>query len=211
MIPPAPGVLCADGLLAADLKAEFSRTLPKAGSIDVETAETIFLELEKQAESWLVEEGVLEEKRRKTRVALLRYHGQGGEIAIHWTETREQVEAAFTEEHRSLYGFTLEASIELVTLRVEATGLTAGNPQGKLAPCAFVEPYGRTQVHFEGGHRDVPLIDRVTLGAGASLVGPVILTQLDTTTLVPPGWSGSVHETGAIILTRQEGTAHESR
>ena len=32
LIPPAPGVLCADGLLAADLKAEFSRTLPKAGA-----------------------------------------------------------------------------------------------------------------------------------------------------------------------------------
>ena len=35
LVPPAPGVLCADGLLAADLKAEFSRTLPKAGPVDV--------------------------------------------------------------------------------------------------------------------------------------------------------------------------------
>jgi N-methylhydantoinase A len=209
MIPPAPGILCADGLLAADLKAEFSRTLPIAGSTDVETAETIFLELENQAENWLVEEGVPEEKRRKTRVALVRYHGQGGEIAIPWAKTREQVEAAFAEEHRSLYGFALEAPIELVTLRVEATGLTAGNPQGKLAACAIVEPYGHAQVHFEGGRRDVPLVDRVKLGAGASLVGPVILTQLDTTTLVPPGWRGSVHETGAIILTRQEEVGHE--
>ena len=209
MIPPAPGVLCADGLLAADLKAEFSRTLPKAGPVNVETPETIFLELENQAESWLVEEGIPEEKRRKMRVALLRYHGQGGEIAIPWTRTREGVEAAFTEEHRSLYGFALEAPIELVTLRVEATGLTAANPQGKLAARVVVEPYGHTHVHFEGGHRDVPLVDRATLGAGASLVGPVILTQLDTTTLIPPGWRGSVHETGAIILTRQEGAAHE--
>jgi N-methylhydantoinase A len=154
-----------------------------------------------------VEEGVPEEKRRKTRVALLRYHGQGGEIAVPWTKTREEVEAAFTQEHRSLYGFALEAPIELVTLRVEATGLTAANPQARLADCAAVEPYGHTPVHFEGGNRDVPLVDRAALGAGASFVGPVILTQLDTTTLVPPGWSGSVHETGAIILTRREGAA----
>jgi N-methylhydantoinase A len=207
MIPPAPGVLCADGLLAADLKAEFSRTLPKAGPIDVATAETIFVELEDQAERWLVEEGVLDEKRRKTRVALLRYHGQGGEIAVPWARTREEVEAAFTKEHRSLYGFALEAPIELVTLRVEATGLTAANPQARLAACAVVEPYGHTLVHFEGGHRDVPLVDRATLGADASFLGPVILTQLDTTTLVPPGWRGSVHETGAIILTRWQGAA----
>ena len=38
LVPPAPGVLCADGLLAADLKAEFSRTLPKAGKVDIEAA-----------------------------------------------------------------------------------------------------------------------------------------------------------------------------
>ena len=38
LVPPAPGVLCADGLLAADLKAEFSRTLPKAGAVDLEVA-----------------------------------------------------------------------------------------------------------------------------------------------------------------------------
>ena len=145
--------------------------MPKAGPIDVETAKTIFMELEDQAESWLVEEGVPEEKRRKTRVALLRYHGQGGEIAVPWAETREEVEAAFTKEHRSLYGFALEAPIELVTLRVEATGLTATNPQARLAACAVVEPYGHTLVHFEGGDRDVPLVDRATLGAGASLSG----------------------------------------
>src|SRR3954462_5238185 len=42
MIPLAPGVLCADGLLAADLKAEFSRTLPQAGPVDVAAAEAVF-------------------------------------------------------------------------------------------------------------------------------------------------------------------------
>ena len=46
LIPPAPGVLCADGLLAADLKAEFSRTLPKAGPVAIEAVEPIFAELD---------------------------------------------------------------------------------------------------------------------------------------------------------------------
>jgi len=207
MIPPAPGVLCADGLLAADLKAEFSRTLPKAGAVDVEAAEIIFEELEAQAESWLTEEGVPEAKRRKARTALLRYHGQGGEIAVPWTSSREAVEQAFAAEHQALYGFTLEAAIELVTLRIDAAGLTATPPQTRLEASTGVEPYGRAPVCFEDGTRDVPLIDRVSLGAGASFRGPVILTQLDTTTLVPPGWSGSVHESGAMILTRDGGTA----
>ncbi len=57
-------------------------------------------------------------------VALLRYHGQGGELAIGWAGTREATEAAFAAEHQALYGFALKAAIELVTLRIEATGLT---------------------------------------------------------------------------------------
>ncbi|RJG41255.1 hydantoinase/oxoprolinase family protein [Mesorhizobium sp. DCY119] len=207
MIPPAPGVLCADGLLAADLKAEFSRTLPKAGAIDVQAADAIFAELEAQAEGWLVVEGVAEEKRRKARVALLRYHGQGGEIAIAWAGTREAVEQAFAAEHQALYGFTLDASIELVTLRVEATGMTAQPPSIRLEASKAFAPYDSTPVHFADETLNVPLVDRAGLGSGVVFEGPVILTQLDTTTLVPPGWHGSVHESGAIILTRHEGAA----
>src|SRR5262249_61768370 len=41
LVPPAPGVLCADGLLAADLKADFSQTLPKAGRVDLDLARAI--------------------------------------------------------------------------------------------------------------------------------------------------------------------------
>ncbi|MBN7776279.1 hydantoinase/oxoprolinase family protein [Nitratireductor aquimarinus] len=207
MIPPAPGVLCADGLLAADLKAEFSRTLPKAGAIDVVTAKGIFGELEQQADAWLTVEGVPEDKRQTDRVALLRYYGQGGEIAIPWAETREAVEEAFTAEHKALYGFALDAPIELVTLRVEATGLTSEPPRDGLQPGGPLEAYDHAPVQFADGTRDVPLIDRNTIGAGTRFDGPVILTQLDTTILVPPGWTGEAHAVGAIILTRQEGTA----
>src|SRR5204863_8064616 len=61
LVPPAPGVLCADGLLAADLKAEFSRTLPKAGAVDLAVAQRIFAELTQQADDWLTAEKVASE------------------------------------------------------------------------------------------------------------------------------------------------------
>jgi N-methylhydantoinase A len=48
----------------------------------------------------------------------------------------------------------------------------------------------------------VPLFDRATFGAGDRLEGPAIITQLDATTLVAPGWSGEVQLSGAILLTR---------
>src|SRR4029077_9548374 len=87
LIPPAPGVLCADGLLAADLKADFSRTLPKAGAIDLGAARAIYADLERQADEWLAAENVAAGDRRHTRVSLMRYQGQGGEVAVSWADS----------------------------------------------------------------------------------------------------------------------------
>lgn len=204
MIAPAPGILCADGLLAADLKAEFSRTLPKAGAVDVATANGIIAELKAQASAWFDTEGVAEKDRRIATVALLRYHGQGGELAVTWGETREAVEAAFAAEHKALYGFALEAAIELVTLRVEAAGMTVEPPPAVLDKGSDVTPFDHVPVHFKSGVASVPVVDRSTLGAGAMFHGPMILTQLDTTTLVAPGWTGTVHGSGALLLTAKQ-------
>lgn len=204
MIAPAPGILCADGLLAADLKAEFSRTLPKAGAVDVVIANGIIAELKTQASAWFDTEGVAEKDRRIATVALLRYHGQGGELAVTWGETREAVEAAFAAEHKALYGFALEAAIELVTLRVEAAGITMEPPPAILDKGSDVTPFDHVPVHFESGVTSVPVVDRSTLGAGATFKGPMILTQLDTTTLVAPGWTGTVHGSGALLLTTKQ-------
>lgn len=204
MIAPAPGILCADGLLAADLKAEFSRTAPKAGAVDVATANGIIAELKTQASAWFDTEGVAEKDRRIATVALLRYHGQGGELAVTWDETREAVEAAFAAEHKALYGFALEAAIELVTLRVEAAGITIEPPPAILDKGSDVTPFDHVPVHFESGVTSVPVVDRSTLGSGATFKGPMILTQLDTTTLVAPGWSGTVHGSGALLLTAKQ-------
>jgi N-methylhydantoinase A len=204
MIAPAPGILCADGLLAADLKAEFSRTLPKAGAIDMGIAEGIIADLRTQASAWFDAEGVVEADRRIQTVALLRYHGQGGELAVTWGDSREAVETAFAAEHKALYGFTLDTAIELVTLRVEAAGLTVEPPPARLEAGSAVTPFDHVPVHFETGVASVPVVDRSTLGAGATFAGPMILTQLDTTTLVTPGWTGTVHASGALLLTRKQ-------
>jgi N-methylhydantoinase A len=48
---------------------------------------------------------------------------------------------------------------------------------------------------------DVPVYDRAALGAGDRFAGPAIITQLDATTFVEPGWSGEVHAGGALLLT----------
>src|SRR5471032_62740 len=200
LIPPAPGVLCADGLLAADLKADFSRTLPKAGAIDLERARAIYGDLSRQADDWLAAEQVSPADRQQTKIALLRYHGQGSELSIAWVDDAAGVETAFAEAHRTLYGFTLDSAVELVTLRVEATGRMPAPPRPLLAAGSGAKSTATLPVHFADGTRDVPLYERATLGTGDKISGPAIISQLDATTLVLPGWQGEVHPSGAILL-----------
>jgi N-methylhydantoinase A len=201
MIPLAPGVLCADGLLAANLKAEFSRTLPAAGPVDIAGAELVFAELEQQAAAWFVAEEVAADAQVLTRVALMRYHGQGGEIPVPWTAKPGSIEAEFAAAHQALYGFVLGSGVEIVTLRVEATGLMQEPQQEVLAAGHGAVPQSAHPVHFASGTVEVPVYDRDILGAGDRFTGPAIVTQLDATTVVPAGWRGEVHVSGAILLT----------
>ena len=110
LVPPAPGLPCAEGLLFADPKAEFSRTLPKAGPVAVDEAAQVLSARERDALARLDAEGADAADRGLAWTALLRHHGQGGETAAPWAETRDAVEAGFADRHRALYGFTLDAT-----------------------------------------------------------------------------------------------------
>ncbi len=200
MIPVAPGVLCADGLLAADIKAEFSRTLPRAGAIDMAAAAAILSELEAQAMAWLASERVGEGRRAFARTALMRYRGQGGEVATAWAGDAAALEAAFEAQHEALYGFTLDAPVECVTLRVEAVGKVSQPPRQSVPAGAGAKPAGMRPMHLETGWTEVPVYDRAALGVGDSFAGPAIVSQLDATTLVRPGWRVEVAASGALIM-----------
>ncbi len=201
LVPPAPGVLCAEGLLAADLRAEFQRAMPVAGAPDAGVAEAVLVELRAEAARWFDEERVVAADRSCAEVALMRYEGQGGELAVVWEGDAAAAVAAFNAAHQGLYGFVLAAPVELVTLRVEATGQL---PAPVVAPPSATGEVvaGRRTVHFAGGVREAVVLDRAGLAPGAKVAGPAILTQLDATTLVAPGWTAAVHPSGALILRR---------
>jgi N-methylhydantoinase A len=205
LIPPAPGILCADGLLAAELRAEFSQAMPRAGTPDPEAAAPILAQLADQAEAWFDAEGVAPANRSLRRVALMRYHGQGAELAVPWADTAEALVSAFHEAHRALYGFALGSAVDLVTLRIEARGATRTAPPPTLPPGPLPAPVERVAIDRADGRREVPVYDRAQLGAGATFDGPAIVTQLDSTTLVAPGWACTVHPSGAMLLERKAG------
>ncbi len=202
LVPPAPGVLCAEGLLAADLKAEFHRALPVAGAPDTALATTILAELRAEAETWFDEERVAPEDRACEEVALMRYEGQGGELALPWAGDGAAAVSAFQAAHQALYGFVLAAAVELVTLRVEATGRLPAPVMAPPTGGGSAEVSSRL-VHFASGSVQAAVRDRAGLAPGARFAGPAVVTQLDATTLVPPGWTAEVHPAGSLILRKQ--------
>jgi len=213
LIPPAPGVLCAEGLLAAGLKAEFSRTLAVTAE-DSAGIEAAFAALEREATAWLQEERVRSADRRIARMALMRYAGQGGELTVPWPEQAATgigsgsgplaaAHRAFAEAHQRLNGFTLESPVELVTLRVEAEGLLPPTARAPL-PHPGDRRGSNQQPAWFGENRPVPaaIHPRSSLGTGDRLSGPAIVTQLDATTLLPPGWIAEAMPSGALLLHR---------
>ena len=60
---------------------------------------------------------------------------------------------------------------------------------------------GRTRMRFAGAWHEVPVLDRWKISRTAVVAGPARIDQIDTTIVVPPGWSGSVDAMGNIELT----------
>ena len=215
MVPPGPGLLCALGLLVADVRSDFSLTriasLEATGCAGINAA---FAEVEHGARGWFDREGVEPDRRTVRRAIDMRYVGQSHEITVA-VQDREFAEpdlaalvAAFRVEHERVYGYAPEAPVQVVTFRITALAkvtappvASAGRAHGELRT-AF---RATRQVYFPelGGFVDCPIYDRELIPHGAGLEGPAILEQMDSTTVVLPGQLARNDAEGNVILTFQ--------
>jgi N-methylhydantoinase A len=211
VVPPAPGVLSALGLLVSSLKAEFTRTcLQKAGAFDAAEVARVFRDLDREARAWLDQEEVPAAARRILWYASLRYQHQGFELTVPWGDhevteaTAAATVAAFHRLHERLYTFAQEDTpVEFVTLRVDAQGVFPTPRLNELPPAAALDDArrGTRSVFLESGAKEATIYARERLGAGARLEGLAILTQLDATTLILEGQVGVVDRFGNLIIT----------
>lgn len=213
MVPAHPGLLCAHGLLVADVRADFSlsriASLKDAGAHGINTG---FAEVQHSANDWFVRERVDPASRHIERALDLRYMGQSHELTVpvQREEFREDDLAAlisrFREEHVRVYGYAPEGPVQIVTYRITAhtpvTSATSGTrPE---IPAADGSPtIGARRVHFResGSFVECPIYDRTCLTAAQEIRGPAILEQMDTTTVVLPGQTARVQADGSLLLT----------
>jgi N-methylhydantoinase A len=215
IVPPAPGLLCAIGDLVADFRDEFAQTyirlLADASGVDV--AE-ILDGLGTRATEWLEGEGIPADARRVLYSADMRYHRQGYEIpvALDSDEVRSNgladLEERFNGLHEQLYGFRMPGTAcEIVNLRAVGYGsvpkleLPVGKAGGADASAAVVSEH---QVVFDGQRVATKIYDRSKLQPGASLDGPAIVTEFDSTTVVLPGHRAEVDVNFNILIIPNE-------
>ncbi|MDF1777872.1 MAG: hydantoinase/oxoprolinase family protein [Rhizobiaceae bacterium] len=211
VVPPNPGVLSALGFLEAEFKNEFVRTMIRSTSgIDETQVWEVFAELNAKARAWLDEQEVAESDRGITYGLDLRYEQQGFEVNINVPKTLVESAAGlagvlddFHDTHERLYGVRFDLPIELVALRVTATGATppviTAPPEAGTTDVA--QAVMETQkAYFNGAWQDTPHVDRDRLAPGARVQGPAIIRQYDTTTVLLPDHYADVDDLGNLLI-----------
>jgi N-methylhydantoinase A len=208
LVPAAPGVLCAIGLLVADLRSDASRTFLRAAD-GVSGAEITrwFEDVRALAEAQMaaVNDARVEERRWLD----MRYAGQNYELrvpvpvdALGDSDVALLVKR-YHEAHRRRHGYDApEATVQIVNarvaLRVPPAPLPLSTPPATRAP----EATAKRDVFFEEAGRFVacPVWWRDALPAGFSLHGPAVVEQMDSTLVVPPDVTATVHDSGHLVL-----------
>jgi N-methylhydantoinase A len=209
LIPPAPGVFSAVGLLLSDAEQEFARTLmwSAAQTTPAALAEA-YAEVEEAACAAMQAEGYPLALVVRRRSADLRYAGQAYELTVPVGPGRPDVAtlvAAFHREHERTYGHQSASDpVDLVNIRVVARVAAENGSAPRLAAATRPrEPEQPRRVYFApDGWRETPVIARAEL-AERERAGPLIVEEYDATCVVPPDWTAALDAAGNIRLSRE--------
>jgi len=215
LVPPHPGILAATGLLATDLQHEFVATeRQQVATLDAPRLGDRYRGLLEQALARLDADAVPAQRRLVRRLADCRYAGQGYEVRVDvpagdpdepgWSD---RLSDAFHRAHEEEYGHRFDAPVEIINIRVVAVGLIDDlewpAPPGGEGDPAQAHVTDREVVWDVDGRAErhlTPFYDRELLHRDDRIVGPAIIEQYDSTTVVPPGVVAEIDAHGMILL-----------
>jgi N-methylhydantoinase A len=210
LVPPAPGVWSALGLLEAEMEHHLVRTFlrPLAGLEPRDLVEAL-ASLEREAESLLSAQGYSADRVEIERSADLKYQGQSFELGVPLGPAAIGLDAfnrlaeAFDKEHERTYGHKAEGDpIQIVNLRLTARVRRATDMRGetRFMPGARARG-GEREAYFGPGHGVIrtPVIGREDLDERPR-PGPLLIDEYDATTLVPPDCPAHLDAHGNIVI-----------
>ena len=211
LIPQAPGTLCALGALSADVASDFVRSVFLHMDRDLSTVAAAYRHLEADAREYLRTEAPSVKEHRLVLSADMRYVGQSFEVDVpldkEWIERGDwqALTDAFHAAHQRVYSHTQHGSpVELIDLRLRIVGSTTKPPLPTpgTVPAGTPAPVAGSRRVLDSGTEagDIPVYRRGALASGHVMAGPALVDQDDTTVYLPPGWRGTVHASGSLIL-----------
>ena len=213
LVPPHPGNTSALGLLMADVRHDFVKTvLQHSSRLEYGSIERTFLGMENQARQRLALEGIPEANMDIARAADLRYDGQTHDLTVAVPSQRfdrqvmQEVRLRFDEGHRREFWHSEppEHAVELVNLRVTGFGRLEklAIVERGVSPASDPPPIDERPVYFEGrGFVKTPIFAKDSLPTDVEFAGPAIVDQLDSTTVIYPDQIFQVDGFDNILIT----------
>ncbi len=197
IVPLHPGLFSAFGLLTAELSRTFSQPIMKPVTASIEPS---FYQLRKLAKKSLKQEGFTAYK--TVEHVDLRYHGQAYEITVPYNRNTNLVRL-FGREHKKLYGYSSNDSVEAVNARIRAVIPTpkARLIKKRLQPSKPPRSVSSRRVSLLESWRKVPIYDRESLWPGVYGKGPCIIEEYDSTTMTGKNWSWKIDQYENIDLS----------
>jgi N-methylhydantoinase A len=214
LVPSNAGVGSAVGFLRAPIAYEVVRTqLQRLDAFDATAANALLGAMRAEAEE-IVRRGEPSAKLTETRSAFMRYRGQGHEIAVpvparvYRAEDAAELLAAFEAAYRQLYsrvipGVEVEVLSWVVLLSAPAP---AGEDAPPEPPPAFAAEPARERPVFDpetGEFATVAIHERTALSPGATLHGPAVIVENETSTVVGRNFDARIDAFGYIELVRR--------
>ena len=217
LIPLTPGVHSALGLLMSDVKHDYVRSkLAGLDELDLHEINGLFAQIIEQAKTALGAEGFGDHEIKIDVFLDLRYAGQGYELTVPCPipplkkSDLELMRRRFDSQHEQVSGHKAESEpVELVSLRLISYGLV---PQAKLSPKKTTgqkveqAQTGERKIYFgkEHGILNCRIYTRDLLEPGHNIVGPAVVEQLDTTTVIQPEQQATVDEYGNLLVREKD-------
>ena len=212
IIPGAPGVFSAFGMLFSDLRYDYVRThLMQLADAPFDEIEAVFKDLERQGRAAIASTSVKPDKIVVKRALDMRYVGQEHPVTVELPtsvfakQDRKAIKQHFDDDHLQRYGTSAPAErAEIVSLRVTVSGMMRKPPQEKIKKGGSAPPKpaftGKRKASFDGKFRDVPTWRRAELLAGSRITGPALIEEHASTTVLMPGDRMTVDAYGNLVI-----------
>jgi N-methylhydantoinase A len=201
LVPAAPGILCAQGLIASDLKDDIVGSARiRLEKKNLTAIRRILAALKEAADAWFARESVAHADRKVNISFDMRYVGQNFELPVlvgtalggklPELNDAEKLRTRFFVVHDQFYGFHNETDpVEIINVRLAASARLAklSAPRKSKAKAARPRPIRYRPVWFSHSRAvRTPIYDRAGLRPGHTVAGPAIIEQFDSTTVLYP-------------------------